>query len=67
MKTKKIQKKLQLNKQTITTLRKDEMSDVKAGCFTPLTPWLTILTIILNCDQTNQCAGKVITYEGPYC
>lgn len=71
MKTKKIQKKLELNKQTIATLGRDEMADVKAGCFTPFTPWITIITELLGCnnnpDTANTCPGKVLTLEGPYC
>lgn len=70
MKTKKIQKKLELNKQTIATLGRDEMSDVKAGCFTPITPFTPIITIIMNCgdtENTKQCAAKIETVLGPYC
>ncbi|MCX6582279.1 MAG: class I lanthipeptide [Candidatus Aminicenantes bacterium] len=68
MKTKKIQKKLELNKQTIATLGREEMSDVKAGCFTPFTPLTPVITIILHCNKdTVGCAGKVETIVGPYC
>ncbi len=61
MKTKKIQKKLALNKQTIATLGREEMSDVKAGCFTPFTPFTPIISIILHCEQTNRCPNKAPT------
>jgi len=67
MKTKKIQKRLELNKQTIATLGKDEMSDVKAGCFTPFTPWTPIITAILHCETKANCQEKVETIVGPYC
>ena len=70
MKTKKIQKKLELNKQTIATLGREDMSDVKAGCITPFTPIQQLLSIIMNCTEmknTNICAGKVETLVGPYC
>lgn len=54
MKKKKIQKKLDLNKQTIVNLRNKEMAGVQGGCVTEL------LSKLFDCDTEFEKRPSVV-------
>lgn len=56
MKKKKIQKKLDLNKQTISNLGNDEMANLHGGC---LTEWICdLLSQLIDCDALEAFIAK---------
>ena len=56
MKKKKIQKKLDLNKQTISNLGNDEMANLHGGC---LTGWICeLISRLIDCDAIEEYLEK---------
>ncbi len=54
MKKKKIQRRLDLNKQTIVNLESEKMAEVQGGCLTDLISWL------FDCDTEFEKRPSVI-------
>ncbi|MCU0287079.1 MAG: class I lanthipeptide [Acidobacteria bacterium] len=61
MKSKKMTRKLNLNKQTIAVIGKDEMDDIKAGCTFNFTPFITLTQFISQ--VLVRCPGEL--YKRP--
>lgn len=57
MKKKQIQKKLDLNKQTISNLGNDEMANLRGGCLTGFV--CEILTMLLDCGDPDTLLEKM--------